>query len=31
MNYLECPGNWCLVWLYVNNGLVTDVVEQFVP
>ena len=30
-SYIECPGDFCLLWLYVNDGEVTEVVEQFVP
>ena len=30
-NYIECPSDWCTVWLYVNDGLITDVVEQYLP
>lgn len=29
--YVRCPGDGCLVWLYVNGGLVTEVVEQYTP
>ena len=29
--YVQCPGDGCLVWLYVNGGLVTEVVEQYTP
>ena len=27
--YFECPGEGCPVWLYVNDGIVTGLVEQF--
>ena len=30
-SYIECPGDFCLIWLYVNDGEVTELVEQFVP
>ena len=30
-SFLNCPGDWCSVWLYVNQGLVTAVVEQYLP
>lgn len=30
-SFLACPGEWCGVWLYVNQGLVTELVEQYVP
>ena len=29
--YAECPGEFCGVWLYVNDGVVTEIVEQYVP
>ena len=29
--YIECPGDFCLLWLYVNDGTVTEIVEQYVP
>ena len=29
--YIACPSNWCGVWLYVNDGEVTEIVEQYVP
>lgn len=29
--YLPCPGEWCLGWLYVNDGTVTEVVQQYTP
>jgi hypothetical protein len=28
---LTCPGESCLVWLYVNGGKVTEIVEQYTP
>lgn len=30
-SFLACPGEWCSVWLYVNQGKVTELVEQYVP
>ncbi|HSQ38384.1 MAG TPA: hypothetical protein VLS92_10880 [Acidimicrobiia bacterium] len=30
-SYLECPGDHCSVWLYVNGGQVTAIVEQYLP
>ena len=27
----SCPGETCIVWLYVNAGQATEIVEQFVP
>ena len=29
--YVDCPGDFCTVWLFVNDGRVTDIVEQYVP
>jgi hypothetical protein len=29
--YTPCPGEYCSVWLYVNAGEVTEVVEQYLP
>ena len=29
--YLSCPSNWCGVWLFVNSGTVTEILEQYVP
>lgn len=29
--YIPCPGESCSVWLYVNNGMVTEVLEQYLP
>lgn len=29
--YLECPFGYCPLWLYVNDGEVTEIVEQYVP
>jgi hypothetical protein len=29
--YVPCPGEFCLVWLYVNSGEVTEIVEQYTP
>ena len=31
MGYIPCPGEFCSVWLYVNNGNVTEVLEQYLP
>jgi hypothetical protein len=30
-SYLPCPGDSCAVWLYVNGGSATGIVEQFLP
>ena len=30
-SYLECPGEFCAVWLYVNGGVATGIVEQYLP
>ena len=29
--YSECPGEGCGVWLYINQGIATELVEQYVP
>ncbi|MBT8164947.1 MAG: hypothetical protein KJP22_10055 [Acidimicrobiia bacterium] len=29
--YAACPGEYCGVWLYVNDGVVDEIVEQYVP
>jgi hypothetical protein len=29
--YNQCPGEFCLAWLYVNGGAVTEIQEQYVP
>lgn len=29
--YLPCPGEWCNAWLYVNDGVVTEVMQQYTP
>ncbi|MGF1666618.1 MAG: hypothetical protein ACFCVC_10140, partial [Acidimicrobiia bacterium] len=29
--YLECPGEWCIAWLFVNEGSVTEVLQQYIP
>ena len=31
IGYKPCPGEFCSVWLYVNNGNVTEVLEQYLP
>ena len=30
-SYLLCPGEYCSVWLYVNGGQATGIVEQYLP
>lgn len=30
-SFQDCPGNHCSVWLYVNGGRVTGIVEQYLP
>jgi hypothetical protein len=30
-SFLMCPGEYCSVWLYVNGGEVTALVEQYLP
>jgi hypothetical protein len=29
--YLECPFGFCPLWLYVNDGKVTEILEPYVP
>jgi len=29
--YVSCPGTACGVWLFVNDGIVTELVEQYLP
>ena len=29
--FMECPGDGCRVWLFVNGGRVTELLEQFLP
>ena len=29
--YTLCPGEGCAVWLFVNGGLVTEILEQYLP
>lgn len=29
--YSNCPGEFCLVWLHVEAGTVTEIVEQYLP
>lgn len=30
-SYMDCPGEFCGVWLYVNGGQATGIVEMFQP
>lgn len=30
-SYLACPSDWCGVWLFVNGGAVTEILEQYFP
>lgn len=30
-SFQDCPGEYCSVWLYVNGGRVTAIVEQYLP
>ena len=30
-SFQACPGEYCSVWLYVNGGQATAVVEQYLP
>jgi hypothetical protein len=29
--YTLCPSEFCTVWLYVNGGSVTEILEQYLP
>ena len=29
--YQDCPSQQCAVWLYMNDGVVTELVEQYLP
>lgn len=29
--YAACPGDFCGMWLYINQGTATELVEQYVP
>lgn len=31
VGYVPCPGEYCLAWLYVNDGTATEVVSQYTP
>jgi hypothetical protein len=26
-----CPGDFCIVWLFINNGRITEIMEQYLP
>ena len=30
-SYQTCPSDWCSVWLYINGGDATGIVEQYLP
>ncbi len=30
-SYTPCPGEYCWVWLWINDGRVTEISEQYVP
>jgi hypothetical protein len=30
-SFLPCPGEFCAVWVYVNGGEATGIVEQYLP
>lgn len=30
-SYTPCPGAYCVVWLYVNQGQITEIMEQYLP
>ncbi len=29
--FQECPSDHCAAWVYVNDGVVTELVEQYLP
>jgi hypothetical protein len=29
--YQDCPSDQCAVWIYVNDGVATELVEQYLP
>ena len=29
--YIACPSNWCGVWLFINGGEATEILEQYFP
>ena len=29
--FIACPSDWCGVWLFVNGGEVTEILEQYFP
>ncbi len=29
--YIACPSDWCGVWLFVNGGDATEILEQYIP
>jgi hypothetical protein len=31
LGYTPCPGEFCTVWLYINGGEVTEILEQYLP
>lgn len=30
-SYQQCPDDFCSVWLYVNDGTATELIEQYLP
>lgn len=30
-DYTPCPGEFCTVWIVVDDGTVTEIVEQYLP
>ena len=30
-SFLNCPAQYCSVWLYINDGVATALVEQYLP
>jgi hypothetical protein len=29
--YQDCPSRHCAGWLYINDGQVTELIEQYLP
>jgi len=29
--YIACPSDWCGVWLFINGGVTTEILEQYTP
>jgi hypothetical protein len=30
-NIVICPGEWCSIWVFINDGRVTEMMEQYLP